>query len=161
MIRPARPEDALAICLIYNHYVTNTVVTFEEEPVTPAGMERRIQTVTAAYPWIVHEEAGEILGYAYANLFRERAAYRYTAELSIYLQDGRQGEGIGSALFGRLLSLLAETDTHALLSAITLPNERSVALHEKFGFRQAALFKEVGRKHGRWLDVGYWENNTD
>jgi phosphinothricin acetyltransferase len=157
MIRPVRAEDAREICAIYNHYIKNTVITFEEELLEAPEMERRIAAISAKYPWLVHEENGEIIGYAYANSYRDRSAYRYAAELSIYLKEERQGEGIGSALFGRLLSELKETKLHALVSAITLPNERSIALQEKFGFKEIARFAEIGFKFGKWLEVGYWE----
>jgi phosphinothricin acetyltransferase len=157
MIRPVRAEDAPAICAIYNHYIKNTVITFEEELLEPPEIKRRIAAVSAKYPWFVREENGEILGYAYANSYRDRSAYRYAAELSIYLKEDRLGEGIGSGLFERLLSELKETKLHALVSAITLPNDRSIALQKKFGFREIACFAEIGFKFGKWLDVAYWE----
>jgi phosphinothricin acetyltransferase len=162
MIRPVRPEDAAAVCGIYNHYIKNTVITFEEEPVGLSEMRRRIAAVTAKYPWFVRGDNGEISGYAYLNAYRDRSAYRFTAELSVYIKEDRLGEGMGTELLGRLLSAARETAPerqalHAVVSGITLPNERSVALHEKFGFTQTACFRETGFKQGRWLDVGYWE----
>jgi phosphinothricin acetyltransferase len=157
MIRPVRVEDAAAIRSIYNHYIENTVITFEEKPVDAAEMERRIKAIGVRYPWLVLEEEGNLLGYAYVNSYRERSAYRYTAELSIYLRDGMQGRGRGSALLEGILEAVKTLELHVLISALTLPNERSVALHEKFGFGKIAVFREVGFKHGRWLDVGYWE----
>ncbi|MDR1285974.1 MAG: GNAT family N-acetyltransferase [Treponema sp.] len=161
MIRPVRPEDAAAICGIYNYYIKNTVITFEEEPLDPSEMERRIGAVTAKYPWFVREEKGGISGYAYLNAYRDRSAYRFAAELSIYLREDRQGEGIGTELLEHLLEAARKMKLHTVVSAVTLPNERSVALQEKFGFTPIACFTEIGFKHGRWLDVGYWELVVD
>ncbi|MDR1618759.1 MAG: GNAT family N-acetyltransferase [Treponema sp.] len=157
MIRPVSAGDARDICGIYNYFVENTAVSFEEEPVPLPEMESRIRAISAAYPWFVREEGGAVLGYAYANRFRDRAAYRYTAELSIYVKSGHEGKGIGGGLFARLLEAMKESSVHALVSGITVPNERSVGLHEKFGFVNVALFSETGYKLGRWHDVGYWE----
>ncbi|MDR2434585.1 MAG: GNAT family N-acetyltransferase [Treponema sp.] len=157
MLRPLIPGDAAAIRAIYNYYIENTVISFEEQPLSLQGMERRIRNITAKYPALVCEEAAEILGYAYVNTYKERASYRYTAELSIYLKKGREGKGLGSKLLSGLFEELKTTDIHVLVSGITLPNERSVAIHEKFGFTKTAHFHEVGFKMGRWRDVGYWE----
>jgi phosphinothricin acetyltransferase len=157
MIRPVKAADAQAICGIYNYYIAHTAITFEETPVSTGEMERRIRAITAAYPWFVQEEAGEVLAYAYVNKWKERAAYQYAAELSIYVQYGKEGRGMGRNLMVRLLEAVKETEIHALVSGITLPNERSVTLHEKFGFRKIAQFDEIGFKLGEWLDVGYWE----
>jgi phosphinothricin acetyltransferase len=157
MIRPVKIADAQGIREIYNYYIVNTAISFEEEPVSASEMESRIRTITAKYPWFVREEEGEILAYTYINTWRERAAYRYSAELSMYVQKGREGQGMGSALMARLLEAARQTEIRVLVSGITIPNERSIALHEKFGFRNAALFKGIGFKLGQWLDVGYWE----
>jgi phosphinothricin acetyltransferase len=157
VIRPVTRNDAAAIAGIYNHYITNTAISFEEEPVSAGEMEKRIADISAKYPWLVWEEAGEVLGYTYVNKYRERSAYRYTAELTIYLKNGLEGRGMGSGLLARLLEELKKTGIHALVSAVTLPNERSAAIHEKFGFTKIAEFKEVGFKFGKWLHVGYWE----
>ena len=156
-IRPVTPADCNAICDIYNYYIRNSTISFEEQAVSVPEMEKRIREVTAYYPWFVWEDAGEILGYAYANKWKERTAYRFSAELSIYIKHGLEGKGMGTVLIARLLEELKKTDIHFLLSGITLPNDRSVALHEKFGFTKAAQFHEIGYKHDKWLDVGYWE----
>jgi phosphinothricin acetyltransferase len=157
MIRPVRIEDGAAICGIYNHYIEHTVITFEEEPLSPEIMENRIRDISAHYPWLVWEEEGQILGYAYAHKWHERAAYRYTAEDSIYIKEGCQGRGIGGKLLARLLGEEKESGVRAIMAVITLPNERSTALHEKFGFTKVGHFKKVGCKFDAWLDVGYWE----
>ncbi|MDR2070844.1 MAG: GNAT family N-acetyltransferase [Treponema sp.] len=157
MIRPVTLEDAAAVCGIYNYYVENTTATFDEDAVPVPAMESRIKAVTAKYPWLVYEEAGEVLGYAYIHPWHERSAYRFTAEDSIYLMHGKTGLGMGTALLARLLEETWKQDVHALMSAITVPNDASTALHEKFGFKQAGCFAQVGYKFGRRLDVGYWE----
>jgi phosphinothricin acetyltransferase len=157
MIRPVKTADAPAICGIYNHYITNTAVSFEEDPVSTAEMEGRIRTITAKYPWFVWEEGGEALAYAYVNTWKERAAYRYAAELSVYVRPGKEGQGLGGKLMTHLLEAVNKMEIHTLVSGITIPNERSVALHEKFGFQKIAHFNEIGFKLDRWQDVGYWE----
>ena len=157
MIRAAAQKDAQAICGIYNHYVKNTVISFEEQPVSIHEMEERIRETTANFPWLVWEEAGEILGYAYVNKYRDRSAYRYSAEISIYLKNGQEGKGLGTFLMERLIDETRNSGIHALIAGITLPNKRSVAIHEKFDFEKIAHFREVGFKLNKWLDVGYWE----
>jgi phosphinothricin acetyltransferase len=157
MIRPVKGDDAKNIAGIYNYYVRETVITFEERPVSIGEMAGRIAAVGAKYPWLVLEEDGDIAGYAYVNTWKERYAYRYAAELSIYLKAGLDGKGRGTELMGALLGAVRKTELHALVGGITLPNEKSVALHEKFGFVKIAQFNEIGFKLGRWLDVGYWE----
>ncbi|MDR0387117.1 MAG: GNAT family N-acetyltransferase [Treponema sp.] len=161
MIRPVAPEDAAAVCGIYNYYIENTAVTFEEEPVSVSVMESRINGVTAKYPWLIYEEAGEVLGYAYIHAWHERPAYRFTAEDSIYIKHGKTGRGAGKALLARLLEEARKQDVHVLMAVIAVPNEASTGLHEKFGFRQVGCFPGVGYKFGRRLDVGYWELMRD
>jgi phosphinothricin acetyltransferase len=158
MIRAVKSEDGEAICSIYNHYIEKTVITFEERPLEISEMDERIRKISGKYPYLVWEEAdGAINGYAYANAWRERSAYRYSAELSIYLRDGFQGRGMGRKLMKSLIEEVRKTDIHSLVAGIALPNERSVALHEKFGFKKTAHLEEVGFKFGNWLDVGYWQ----
>ncbi len=157
-IRPAAPSDAAAIAEIYNHYVTQTVVTFEEVPVAAAEIARRIEEVrSASLPWLVAEEASQIVGYAYATPWKARSGYRFSAEITVYLAPGQSGRGLGSQLYDQLFPLLRARRIHAVMGGIALPNEASVALHEKFGLRKVAHFKEVGFKFDRWIDVGYWQ----
>jgi phosphinothricin acetyltransferase len=156
MIRPVKPGDAAAICGIYNYYVKNTAVTFEEKPVSIHEMEGRIRETAAAFPWFVWETEGDLAGYAYAHPWRERSAYRFSAEDSIYLKNGFQGRGIGKQLLAGLLEAMKKTRAHAIVAGITLPNDRSVGLHEKFGFTGIGRFPEIGYKLDTWLDVGYW-----
>jgi L-amino acid N-acyltransferase YncA len=157
MIRDARTADAAAIAAIYNAYVADTVISFEEEAVRDSEMAQRVATIQERYPWIVWEEEGTILGYAYYGPFRTRAAYRNSAESTVYLRQGELGRGIGSALYAELILRAKAAGLHALLGGIALPNEASVRLHEKFGFRKVAHFVAVGRKFERWIDVGFWE----
>jgi phosphinothricin acetyltransferase len=157
MIRPVRLSDAEAICGIYNYYIEHTVITFEEIPLSIGEMEERIRKISSKYPYLVWEENEKVTGYSYINTWKERAAYRYAAELSIYLENGKQGKGVGRTLLTRILEEVRKTDIHVLVSGITLPNDRSTALHEKFGFKKIAQFNEIGYKDNNWLDVGYWE----
>jgi len=158
VIRPARVGDAAAIAFIYNHYVRETVVTFEEEPVSEADMAERIAEVAAAsLPWLVAEQAGSVVGYARATKWRPRSAYRYSVETTVYLAPAHLGNGIGTQLYRQLLEQLKQRGLHLAIGGVALPNAASVALHEKLGFRKVAHFGEVGFKFGRWIDVAYWE----
>lgn len=157
MIREVRPEDAMAISNIYNEYIINSTATFEETPVSRESMERRIESITAEYPWLVFERDGAITGYTYARKWRERASYRKTVETGTYLDAHFIGQGIGTELKKALLAELRSGGFHVVISGIALPNPASIALCEKFGFTKVAHFKEVGRKFDRWIDVGYWQ----
>jgi phosphinothricin acetyltransferase len=156
-IRPAVAGDAQQICAIYNHYVVTTVVSFEEQPVAAEEMARRIAEVGAHYPWLVWDEDETICGYAYATRWKERAAYRFSVETTIYLAPDRQRRGIGAALYDALLTELRSRGVHCAFGGIALPNDASVALHEKLGFKKIAHLEQVGWKLGRWVDVGYWQ----
>ncbi|MGH8427984.1 MAG: arsinothricin resistance N-acetyltransferase ArsN1 family B [Gammaproteobacteria bacterium] len=157
-VRPAISGDGEAVAGIYNHYVLNTVFTFEEAPVSARDMIARIEEVTgAALPWLVAERAGEVVGYAYASKWKGRCAYRHSVESGLYLDPDASGQGIGSRLYEALLAALRERHVHAVIAGIALPNPASVALHEKCGFSKVAHFREVGFKFARWIDVGYWQ----
>ena len=158
MVRPAQAADAAAIAAIYNFYVTNTVVTFEEEPVSVDEMRRRMDDVFASsLPWLAAEMDGRVVGYAYATKWKARSAYRYSVETTVYLEDGLAKRGVGTELYAELFRLLKERGLHAVIGGIALPNDASVALHEKFGMRKVAHFEQVGFKFGQWVDVGYWQ----
>jgi phosphinothricin acetyltransferase len=158
MIRPVHPSDAEAIRRVYNHYVLHTIVSFEEEAVAPEEMARRVEGVVAAgLPWLVLEEEGRLIGYAYATPWKTRRGYRYAVESSIYLEASAGGKGHGSRLYGELLAELRSRPLRTVIGGIALPNEASVGLHEKLGFRKVAHFERVGWKCGRWVDVGYWQ----
>jgi L-amino acid N-acyltransferase YncA len=185
VLRPASVADASDIARLYNHYVAETVVTFEEVPVAGPDMARRIADVqAAALPWLVAEaEAGvgsggggesvgppaggarvsgasggpRLVGYAYAAPWRTRSAYRFSVEVTVYLAPDYTGRGLGTRLYGELFALLETAGMHVALGGIALPNDASVALHEKLGMRKVAHLEQVGFKFGRWIDVGYWQ----
>jgi len=157
MIRSATADDAAAIAGIYNHYVLHTCVTFEEEPVSPKQMRARIVETMAAYPWLVCEENAVIEGYAYASRWHARCSYRRSVETTVYLDHTKLRGGRGSRLYGELTQMLKSSGLHVAIGGIALPNEGSVALHEKLGFTKVAHFKEVGWKFDNWIDVGYWQ----
>jgi L-amino acid N-acyltransferase YncA len=157
MVRDVNIKDAKQIVDIYNYYVLNSIVTFDEIPFSEQDFKERIETISSKYPFIVFEEDNHILGYAYANMFRQKPAYKNTVETTIYLRHDVQGRQIGSKLYIELLKTLKDQNYHAIIGGLTLPNEASVKLHEKLGFKQVAHFKEVGFKFDKWLDVGFWE----
>lgn len=157
MIRLATLEDAKSICNIYNHYIKNTVVTFEEDEISVKDIEDRISEVISKYPWFVYIVNDTVVGYAYASDWKSRCSYRFSVETTVYLHPEYSGKGIGSELYKKLISELRKTNIHVAIGGITLPNDSSVALHEKFGFEKIGHFKEVGYKFNKWLDVGYWE----
>ena len=157
MIRPATEADAQAICNIYNPYISDTIITFEEEPVAVEEMTQRIHYTISSLPWIVIEDEGQVVGYAYASRWKSRCAYRYSVETTVYLSNAATGKGFGSLLYEHLIAELRQRSIHSLIGGIALPNAASVSLHEKFGFEKVAHFKEVGWKFNQWIDVGYWE----
>ena len=156
-IRTATLNDAAQIAEIYNYYIQYTHQTFETEPLSADEMRARINEVLGKFPYVVAEENGEIFGYAYAAQFKLRRAYEYSVEVSIYVKNDTKQKGIGTQLYTQLFAELGESDTHAIIAGISLPNDGSVRFHEKFGFEKVAHFREVGYKLGRWVDVGFWE----
>jgi len=158
LIRLAREDDAAAIASIYRHYVDRTPVSFEDSPPDAAEMKRRILGERPGFhPWFVAEEGEHLLGYAASSPFRSRSAYRWTVETGIYLAADAAGRGIGRELLTTLLNVLERQGYVAAIGAIALPNDASVALHEKLGFIYAGTYHGVGFKLGEWLDVGLWE----
>lgn len=157
-IRAASADDAPAVHAIYAPIVEDTVISFELEPPPVSEMAHRITTTTAALPWLV-ADAGRagVVGYAYAGRHRERAAYQWSVDVSIYLGESHRGQGIGRVLYQRLLIDLADLGYVMAFAGIALPNPASVGLHEALGFRQLGVFSSVGFKHGRWHDVGWWQ----
>ena len=156
-VRDALAGDTAAIAGIYNHYVETTSISMEMETVGAADMAARVAAVQqAGLPWLVLFDGGELVGYAYASQWRARPGYRHALETSVYLAPGRRGRGYGAYLYRALLARL-EGRCHSVIGGIALPNPASVALHERFGFRQVACFKEVGCKFGQWVDVAYWQ----
>jgi phosphinothricin acetyltransferase len=157
MIRNVEVEDAAQIAEIYNYYIKNTLVSFEESPVPSEEMASRIEEISSSLPWLVYEEKNRIAGYAYASKWKGRCAYRYSVESTVYLNPTLRGKGVGSVLYQALLDKLKSQGYHTVIGGISLPNETSIKLHEKFGFRKVAHFSEVGFKFNKWVDVGYWE----
>ncbi|WP_049630708.1 arsinothricin resistance N-acetyltransferase ArsN1 family B [Cellvibrio sp. pealriver] len=157
IIRPCTINDITAICAIYNHYIENTVITFEETPVSIEQMRERIDAITQTFPWLVCEVQGEVIGYAYASKWKDRSAYRHTAEVTVYLHPDNTSKGIGTGLYTELIAQLKQQGMHMLLACIALPNTASENIHEKFGFAQAAHFPQVGFKFNHWIDIGYWQ----
>lgn len=157
MIRNVKESDALQISEIYNHYIRNTTITFEEAETDEDEIIRRIKDVTEKFPWIVNEEDGIINGYAYAGRWKERSAYRYSAENTVYVHKDHSGKGIGKMLLKELIVELKKKGIHSILAGIALPNEASIVLHEKCGFIRCGILRQVGFKFGKWVDVGYWE----
>jgi L-amino acid N-acyltransferase YncA len=158
LLRPASAADAEAIARIYNYYVLDTVITFEEEPVSESTMATRVAEVQdSSLPWLVAELESTVVGYAYASKWKVRSAYRYSLETTIYLEHGRGRRGIGTRLYGELLAILRARGMHVAIGGAALPNDASAALHEKLGFQHVATFHQVGFKHDRWVDVAYWQ----
>lgn len=159
-IRAATPEDAGAIAAIYAPHVLTGTVSFETDPPDARAMRTRMAASDGLYPWLVAttgDETGGVIGYAYASKFRDRPAYKYVCETSIYLTDASSGSGVGRLLYKALVETLrAQGFVHAI-GAIALPNDRSIRLHEAVGFRRAGVYREVGFKHGQWIDVGFWQ----
>ena len=157
MIRPARTADAPAIAAIYGYYVRETCITFICQEPTAEHYAEQIEE--GKYPFLVAEEQDEVVGFAYAAAFRPHDAYRWDVELTIYLQPGREGHGTGSRLMAALLDDLTRLGYLTAYSCVTVPNERSVALHKRFGFAELGVFPSTGYKHGQWHGV-LWLSKT-
>jgi len=157
LLREATTGDAAEICGVYNPYVLETTISFEEEPVSTETMQGRIADVTARFPWLVAILDDRIAGYAYATPWRPRSAYRHSVETTVYLSPHACGRGIGSALYRELFEKLRAAGVHQAIGGIALPNQASVALHERLGFQKVAHFEAVGRKFDQWIDVAYWQ----
>jgi L-amino acid N-acyltransferase YncA len=158
IIRHADPaRDGEACAAIYAPYVLDTPISFEEQPPAAEEMSGRIEVVSARYPWLVAEDSGTVVGFAYGSLHRERAAYRWAADVTAYVAPARRRRGTGRALYETLLELLGRQHVRVACAGITLPNEASVALHEACGFEPVGVFRRIGWKAGRWHDVGWWE----
>ena len=153
-IRPVAETDCGAITEIYNHYITDTTVSFEVEPVSAEDMLGRIRIVSARFPYLVIEERGRVAGYCYVHPWKERAAYCHTFELTIYLDRSCRGRGLGSKLLAEVIKECRTLNVcHSLIACITAENSESIAFHSRHGFEQVSSFREVGRMFGRWLDV--------
>jgi L-amino acid N-acyltransferase YncA len=158
-IRDASDGDAAACAAIYAPYVTDTAITFEAEPPSAAEMAERIAAAARAHAWLVLEDEGRIVGYAYGRQFNPRAAYRWSCEVSIYLERGRRRTGAGRALYEALFARLVQRGYRTAVAGMTLPNDASVGLHRAMGFLPVGVLERVGWKHGAWHDVA-WVQRT-
>lgn len=157
-IRSADPRrDAAACAAIYAPSVEESIISFEERAPDAAEMAARISRVSLTHPWLVAEEGGEVVGYAYAGRFKERPVYRWSAGVSVYVAAGRTGQGLGRALYEELFARLRRQGFYVACAGITLPNAASVALHEHLGFVAAGVTRRIGWKRGAWRDVGWWQ----
>ena len=158
LIRLAQEADAAAIAEIYRPYVEDSRVSFEEKAPDAAEMARRcVGDRPGFHPWLVAEEAGQLLGYASSSPFRARPAYRWSVETSIYLAANAHGRGLGKQLLSTLTDLLERQGYVTAIGAIALPNDASVRLHEALGFVHAGTYRGTGFKLGQWIDVGLWQ----
>lgn len=156
-LRPVAASDAARIAEIYAPNVTNSHVSFDTQAPDADEIGRRIAAAHDIYPWLVAEEAGEVMGYAYAGAFRIRHAYRFTVEPSVYVAPEAKGRGVASLLYDRLHALLIAQGYTQAVAVVALPNDASIRLHERFGYTQSGLFRAIGYKAGDWRDVGYWQ----
>lgn len=153
-LRRVREADAAAIAEIYNHYVVETTVSFETEPLSTADMLCRIKEIAALFPYFVATREDKVVGYCYAHPWKEGAAYCHTLEVTIYTDPEYRRTGMGTMMMGKLIEACRETgNCHALIACITEENHDSIAFHRRMGFEKVSSFKDVGYKFGRWLDV--------
>jgi L-amino acid N-acyltransferase YncA len=156
-LRIAREADAEGVAAIYAPMVRDTAISFEVDPPDVDEMRRRIRSTLATHPWLVCADDDEVRGYAYASRHRDRAAYRWSADVTVYVHAQARGRGIGSALYAALVPMLTRQGFRRAYAGITLPNHASVSLHESAGFTRLAVYAGVGWKLGAWHDVGWWE----
>ncbi|HWD07102.1 MAG TPA: GNAT family N-acetyltransferase [Amycolatopsis sp.] len=155
LIRDAEERDAAACAEIYAPYVRDTTITFELEPPTPAEMAERIARAAKTHAWLVLEDDDRVAGYAYGSPYKERAAYRWACEVSVYLELGRRRTGAGRKLYEALFARLAERGFRTAVAGMTLPNDPSVGLHRALGFEPIGTYRRIGWKHGAWRDVAW------
>lgn len=153
VIRYAVPEDASDILAIYEPYILNTAITFETEKISVETYRLRMQTIQQQYPWLVCELEGKIVGYAYCSKFKEKAAYDWDCECSIYIREDAHRQGIATTLYTKLFDVMKKLGYYNIYAFITYPHDSSIALHKKFGFAEIGLFKQTGFKMGKWWDV--------
>jgi len=156
-LRLVQPDDAAQIAAIYAPFCLETAISFETAVPDEATVRERIRTVGERYPWLVAvSETGDVIGYAYAGKHRERAAYRWSVDFTVYLAPAAKGRGIGTELYRALFKICRYLGYYRAFAGITLPNEASVRLHEKIGFQPIGIYRRVGFKLGKWYDVGWW-----
>ncbi|GAB2773220.1 GNAT family N-acetyltransferase [Terrabacter koreensis] len=153
IVRDATADDAAAVAAVYAPYVTGTSITFETDPPSPDEMGRRIAAAQRSHAFLVLEDAGEVVGYAYGGPFKERAAYRWSCEVSVYLGMDRRGRGGGRRLYEELLRRLADRGYRMAAAGMTQPNVPSGRLHAAMGFETVGTYRDIGHKFGAWHDV--------
>lgn len=156
LIRPAEARDAAALAAIYAPSVLQRPTSFELQAPDAAVMASRLAQVCATWPWLVAEQGGDVLGYCYAGAYAERAAYRWSVTVTVYVHDAVQRRGVGRALYTRLFEILRRQGAVMAFAGITLPNEASVGLHRALGFEPVGLYPNAGFKLGRWWDVAWY-----
>ena len=158
-VRNAVGADLSALTAIYNHYIVHTPITFDLQPYEPEQRRAWLDDHASSgrHRLLVAEEQGEVVGYASTSRWRPKAAYETTVEASVYVRHDAVGRGAGRALYGALFDAIAGEDVHTIVAGVALPNDASIALHERFGFRQVGVFREVGRKFGRFWDVAWFQ----
>jgi len=158
IIRTADPaRDAASLAAVYHDFVSDTAISFEYHPPSAGELGARIERVSRTHPWLVAEDGGEVVGFAYGSPHRERAAYRWAADVSVYIDPRHHRRGFGRALYGALFDLLRDQRLLIACAGIALPNDGSVALHESFGFVPIGVYRQIGYKAGSWRDVGWWQ----
>jgi L-amino acid N-acyltransferase YncA len=153
VLRDATEDDAAACAAIYAPYVTETVISFELVPPDAAEMARRIADAQRMHAWVVLVDGGVVVGYAYAGRYKSRPAYRWSCEVSVYVEQGRRRTGAGRILYTALFDRLAQRGFRTVVAGTTLPNDASVGLHRALGFEPVGTYRKIGWKHGRWHDV--------
>jgi phosphinothricin acetyltransferase len=156
-VRPATADDAAACAAIYEPYVRHTAVTFEVDPPTAAEFAERIAAANRTHAWLALEQDGTVTGYAYGTVFKARAAYRWSCEVSVYLERSEHRRGGGRALYEALFTRLAERGYRTAVAGMALPNAASVGLHRALGFEPVGIYRRIGWKHGRWHDVAWMQ----
>lgn len=156
-VRDASEDDATACAAIYSPYVRDTAISFEVEPPSPAEMAKRIGSATRTHAWVVLEDDNRLVGYAYGGPHRERAAYGFSCEVSVYVEEGRRRSGAGRALYEALFKRLAGSGYRMAVAGMTLPNEASVGLHRAMGFEPVGVYRRIGWKFGAWHDVAWMQ----
>jgi L-amino acid N-acyltransferase YncA len=156
-IRPARADDFASVAAITNHYITTTAIHFAYEPVSEAELVAMWERYGDRHPWLVVDDDNGVLGYAKSGVWRERAAYKWTCEVGLYIADFARGRGLGRALYDALLTECQRRGFRSAVAGITLPNDASIALHEQCGFQRVGTFADAGWKNGAWHAVEFWQ----
>jgi phosphinothricin acetyltransferase len=156
-LRGVLPADATSLLEIYRPYIERTAISFETQPPSTEEFITRIGQVTQKFPWMVCQHGKRLVGYAYASQHRDRAAYRWSADVAVYVDQNHHRQGLGRHLYTSLIAELKRLGYFNAFAGITLPNEKSVGLHEAMGFRPIGVYKSVGYKLGKWHDVGWWQ----